>query len=172
VSSDQTVARVARFVKKPGVPNFATLVKIHLVMLGYAALAALVVLRTLRWRTRAQAWMGVLYLAAGVSMVGKGMIGPGLVGLLVLLHLLVSGRLGLKNLWRCGPLTGLALFALASLPWHHAMWIYRGDAWLNELIIVNNLARFGSGEQEQAVGGFAYYLRTLGIAALPWSAAL
>jgi hypothetical protein len=52
------------------------------------------------------------------------------------------------------------------------MWIYRGDSWLNELIIVNNLARFGSGEQDQAVGGFAYYLRTLGVAALPWSAAL
>ncbi|MBZ5707988.1 hypothetical protein [Nannocystis pusilla] len=172
VSSDYTVARVSRFVKKPGVPNFGTLVKIHLVMLGYAAVALLVLLRTLRWRTRAQAWMGVLYIAAGVSLVGKGMIGPGLVGLLVLLHLLVSGRLTFANLWRCGPLTGLLLFALASLPWHHAMWIYRGDSWLNELIIVNNLARFGSGEQDQAVGGFAYYLRTLGIAALPWSAAL
>ncbi|MCY1072713.1 hypothetical protein OV090_48660 [Nannocystis sp. RBIL2] len=172
VSSDHTVARVSRFVKKPGVPNFASLVKIHLVMLGYAAVALLVLLRTFRWRTRAQVWMGVLYLAAGVSLVGKGMIGPGLVGLLVLLHLLVSGRLTLTNLWRCGPLTGLLLFALASLPWHHAMWIYRGDSWLNELIIVNNLARFGSGEQDQAVGGFAYYLRTLGVAALPWSAAL
>jgi len=172
VSSDYTVARVSRFVKKPGVPHFGTLVKIHLVMLGYAAVALLVLLRTLRWRTRAQAWMGVLYIAAGVSLVGKGMIGPGLVGLLVLLHLLVSGRLSVGNLWRCGPLTGLLLFALASLPWHHAMWIYRGDSWLNELIIVNNLARFGSGEQDQAVGGFAYYLRTLGVAALPWSAAL
>ncbi|MDC0669922.1 hypothetical protein [Nannocystis radixulma] len=172
VSSDYTVARVSRFVKKPGVPHFGTLVKIHLVMLGYAAVALLVLLRTLRWRTRAQAWMGVLYIAAGVSLVGKGMIGPGLVGLLVLLHLLVSGRLTFANLWRCGPLTGLLLFALASLPWHHAMWIYRGDSWLNELIIVNNLARFGSGEQDQAVGGFAYYLRTLAIAALPWSAAL
>lgn len=172
VSSDYTVSRVARFVKKPGVPNYGTLVKIHWVMLGYGAIATLAFLRTLRWRARSQAWMGVLYLAAGVSMVGKGMIGPGLVGLLVLLHLLISGRLSVGQLWRCGPLTGLALFALAALPWHHAMWIYRGDPWLNELIFVNNLARFGSGEQDQAVGGFAYYLRTLGIAAFPWSAAL
>lgn len=172
VSSDHTVARVARFKKAPGIPHFGTLVKIHLVMLGYAAIAALVLLRSLRWRARSQVWMGVLYIAAGVSMVGKGMIGPGIVGLLVLLHLVVTGRLTLRHLWRCGPLTGLLLFALAALPWHHAMWIYRGNSWLNELIIVNNLARFGSGEQEQAVGGFAYYLRTLGLAALPWSAAL
>ncbi|HEY8379647.1 MAG TPA: hypothetical protein VIK91_24310 [Nannocystis sp.] len=172
VSSDHTVARVARFRKAPGIPHYGTLVKIHLVMVGYGVLAALTFLRSLRWRTRAQVWMGVLYLAAGISLVGKGMIGPGIVGLLVLLHLLVTGRLTWAQLWRCGPLTGLLLFALASLPWHHAMWIYRGDSWLNELIIINNLARFGSGEQDQAVGGFAYYLRTLGLAAFPWSAAL
>lgn len=172
VSSDQTVARVARFVKKPGVPNYDTLVKIHRVLLGYGALALLVFLRSLRWRTASQAWMGVLYIAAGVSLVGKGMIGPGLVGLLVALHLLVAGRLTPTVLWRCGLVTGVVLSALASLPWHHAMWIYRGDSWFNELIIINNLARFGTGEQDQAVGGFAYYLRTLGLAALPWSAAL
>jgi 4-amino-4-deoxy-L-arabinose transferase-like glycosyltransferase len=172
VSSDRTVERVSTFVKKPGVPNFGTLVKIHQVMLGYAAVALLLLVRTLRWRTASQTWMGILYIAAGVSLVGKGLIGPGLVGLLVLLHLLVTARLTPTVLWRCGLVTGLALFALASLPWHHAMWIYRGDSWLNELIIVNNLARFGSGEQDQAVGGFAYYLRTLGLAALPWSAAL
>jgi hypothetical protein len=71
-----------------------------------------------------------------------------------------------------GSSPGLLLFALASLPWHHAMALYRGKGWINELIVINNLARFGSGEQEQAVGGFAYYVRTLGVAALPWSAAL
>lgn len=172
VSSDHTVARVARFVKKPGVPNYDTLVKIHRVLVGYAVIAGLVLLRSLRWRTASQAWMGILYVAAGVSLVGKGMIGPGLVGLLVALHLLVTGRLTPAVLWRCGLVTGSLLFALASLPWHHAIWIYRGDAWFNELIVVNNLARFGTGEQDQAVGGFAYYLRTLGLAALPWSAAL
>lgn len=172
VISDRTVARVAKFVKKPGVPNFDTLVQIHRAFLVYWLLALAVLLRTLAWRTRAQAWMGVLYLAAGVSLIGKGLIGPGLVGLLVLMHLVVGGQLGPRALWRCGLGTGLVLFALASLPWHHAMWLYRGDRWFNELIVVNNLARFGSGEQEQAVGGFGYYLRTLGIAALPWSAAL
>ena len=172
VSSDVTVARVARFVKRPGVPRYETLVKIHWVMMGYGALALGVFLRTLRWRTRSQAWMGVLYVAAGVSLVGKGMIGPGLVGLLVLLHLVVTGTLSLASLRRCGLVAGLALFVLAALPWHHAMYIYRGESWFNELIIVNNLARFGTGEQDQAVGGFAYYLRTLGLAALPWSAAL
>ncbi len=49
------------------------------------------------------------------------------------------------------------------------MVLYRGDRWVSELIIQNNLQRFSTGEQKQAVGGFAFYLETLGLAALPWS---
>jgi len=112
--------------------------------------------------------MGVLYLAAGLSLMGKGLIGPGLIGAVVLAHLVVTGRWDLLR--RCGLPTGTGLFALASFPWHHAMVLQRGERWVNELIIQNNLARFGTGEQEQAVGSFAFYLETLGLAALPWSA--
>lgn len=170
VISADTVARVARFVKKPGVPNVETLRQIHLHLLGYWAAALVVLVFSLRWARRSQVWMGVLYVAAGVSLMGKGMIGPGIVGLLVLADMLVRGRLDLLR--RCGLGVGTLLFALASLPWHHAMFLYRGERWLNELIILNNLARFGSGEQDQAVGSLTYYVRTLGVAALPWSAAL
>lgn len=170
VISADTVARVAKFVKKPGVPNVDTLRQIHLHLLGYWAAALIVLVLSLRWARRSQVWMGVLYVAAGVSLMGKGMIGPGIVGLLVLADMLVRGRFDLLR--RCGLGTGMLLFALASLPWHHAMLLYRGERWLNELIILNNLARFGSGEQEQAVGSLTYYVRTLGLAGLPWSAAL
>ena len=170
VISADTVARVAKFVKKPGVPNVDTLRQIHLHLLGYWAAALVVLVLSLRWARRSQVWMGVLYVAAGVSLMGKGMIGPGIVGLLVLADMLVRGRLDLLR--RCGLGVGTLLFALASLPWHHAMFLYRGERWLNELIILNNLARFGSGEQDQAVGSLTYYVRTLGVAALPWSAAL
>lgn len=170
VISADTVARVARFVKKPGVPNVDTLRQIHLHLLGYWAAALVTLVLSLRWARRSQVWMGVLYVAAGVSLMGKGMIGPGIVGLLVLADMLVRGRLDLLR--RCGLGSGALLFALAALPWHHAMFLYRGERWLNELIILNNLARFGSGEQDQAVGSLTYYVRTLGVAALPWSAAL
>ncbi len=170
VISDDTVARVAKFSKKPNIPSVDTLRQIHLHMLGYWAVALGLLIASLRWARRSQVWMGVLYVAAGVSLVGKGMIGPGIVGLIVLADLLVRGRFDLLR--RCGLVSGVLLFALASLPWHHAMALYRGKGWINELIVINNLARFGSGEQEQAVGGFAYYVRTLGVAALPWSAAV
>lgn len=148
----------------------AALKQIQVHMLVYWGLALVVVLRSLRWTRRSEAWMGVLYLAAGLSLLGKGLIGPGLIGAVVLAHLVVTGRWDLLR--RCGLPTGIGLFALASFPWHHAMVLYRGERWVNELIIQNNLARFGSGEQEQAVGSFAFYLETLGLAALPWSAVL
>lgn len=141
---------------------------IQVQMFVYWALVLVLVLRSLYWRRRSQAWMGILFVSAGLSLMGKGLIGPGLVGAVVLAHLAVSGRWDLLR--RCGLPTGIALFVLASFPWHHAMTLYRGERWVNELIIENNLRRFASGEQKQAVGGFAYYLETLGLAALPWSA--
>ena len=141
---------------------------IQVQMFAYWALAAVVVLRSLWWRRRSQAWMGILYLFAGLSLMGKGFIGPGLIGAVVLAHLAVSGRWDLLR--KAGLPTGIVSFALASFPWHHAMMLYRGERWVNELIIQNNLQRFASGEQKQAVGGFAYYLETMGLAALPWIA--
>ncbi|MCA9653926.1 MAG: hypothetical protein H6712_27590 [Myxococcales bacterium] len=141
-------------------------IQVHMVI--YWVLAVVVLLRSLRFTRRSQAWMGILYLAAGLSLMGKGMIGPGLVGAVVLVHLVVTGRWDLLR--HCGLPTGIALFALASFPWHHAMVLLRGERWVNELIIQNNLARFDTGEQKQAVGSFAFYLETMGMAALPWVA--
>lgn len=141
-------------------------IQVHMAL--YWVLVVAVVVRSLRWRRRSQAWMGILYLAAGVSLIGKGLIGPGLVGVFVLTHLVVSGRWNL--LLRCELPIGILIFVLPAFPWHHAMALYRGERWVSELIIQNNLQRFSTGEQKQAVGGFAYYVETLGLAALPWSA--
>jgi len=149
-------------------PGFAKGLKdIQVHMFLYWGLAVVVFVRSLRWTKRSQAWMGILYLAGGLSLIGKGLIGPGIVGAIVLAHIAVSGRWGLLR--RCGLVIGTMLFVLPSFPWHHAMVLYRGDRWVAELIIQNNLQRFSTGEQKQAVGGFAFYLETLGLAALPWS---
>lgn len=169
VVDDDTIARVARWKRK----KTATVDDLHTIarhLWIYWALIVVVVLRAVRWRKRSQVWMGVVYLAGGLSLMGKGMIGPGIIGLLILVHMLVTGRLRLLWQMRCELAIGVVLFAVTCFPWHHAMGIFRGERWVNELIVVNNLARFASGEQDQAVGGFAFYLRTLGLAALPWAA--
>ena len=166
----ETIERVSGFVKRPHVPSTFTLYQIHLTMLIYEGLMVFALIGSLRWRRRSQAWMGVVYVAGGLSLMGKGMIGPGIIGLLILVHMLVSGRLHLLWERRCELAVGIVLFVVTCFPWHHAMAIFRGERWVNELIVVNNLERFASGEQDQAVGGFAFYLRTLGLAALPWAA--
>lgn len=140
----------------------------HFVVYWVAAVAF--ALRSTRWRTRRDAWMGILYVAAGLSMMGKGMIGPGLIGAVVLADLAISGQW--RRLGGCKLGGGLVLFALTCFPWHHAMILYRGDPWTNELLVQNNLQRFSTGEQAQAVGGVSFYIETLGLAALPWSALL
>lgn len=164
----ETIETVARWKHKTA--NVESLQTIAKQLAIYWVVVAAIVLRSLRWRRRSQAWMGVVYVAGGLSLMGKGMIGPGIIGLLILTHMLVTGRLHLLWQRRCELAIGILLFVVTCFPWHHAMAIFRGEGWVNELIVVNNLARFASGEQKQAVGGFAFYLRTLGIAALPWSA--
>ncbi len=170
VLADVTRIRVSQFPERPGVPSLFTLWQVHMTMWFYWGVSALCLLLSLRFRKRSQAWLGIMYLAAGLAAMGKGMIGPGLIGFLVLGHMFVSGRLALLRTSMLG--LGTLLFVAASFPWHHAMIIYRGWNFFAELIVVNNLARFASGEQEQAVGGFTFYVRTLGLAGLPWAAVL
>ncbi len=169
VTNPTTIDTVTRWART----DTATVDDLHTIarqLILYWVLAVVVVLRSLRWRRRSQAWMGVLYVAGGLSLMGKGMIGPGIIGLLVLVHMLITGRLHLLWERRCELGIGIVIFVVTCFPWHHAMAIFRGERWVNELIVVNNLARFTTGEQQQAVGGFMFYLRTLGLAALPWSA--
>lgn len=170
VVADFTIDRVMRFRQAPGIPDLDTLRRIQIHLWPYWGLVVLVLGLALRWRRASQVWMGMVYLAGGWAFMGKGLIGPGLIGALILAHAFVSGRT--RVLFRCGLPLGIVIFALAGFPWHHAMWLYRGERWANELIVVNNLARFTAGEQSQAVGSFAFYFRTLGMAAFPWVAAV
>lgn len=134
----------------------------------YWGLVVVAALASTRWRRRSQPLMGIVYLAAGLSLLGKGLIGPGIIGVVILGHIAIEGRW--RILLQASLPVGIVLFVLASFPWHHAMWVFRGDSWVNEYIFMNNLMRFGTGEQKQAVGPFVYYLQTLGLAAFPWVA--
>jgi hypothetical protein len=52
------------------------------------------------------------------------------------------------------------------------MTVFRGERFVHEWIVQNNLQRFATGEQDHAVGSFVFYARTMGLAAFPWAAAL
>ena len=170
VVADVTVARVAKFAAKPDVPDLDTLSEIARQLAPYWLLAVAIVAISVRWKTRRDVWLGLLYLATGVAVLGKGILGPALVGVVIVVDCWVASRLG--RLRHTGLLIGVLLLIIVAVPWHHAMAIYRGERWVRELIFENNLARFSSGEQDQAVGTAMFYVRTLGLAAFPWSAVL
>ena len=54
--------------------------------------------------------MGVVYVGGGLSLMGKGFLGPGLIGLLILVDMLVSGRI--RRLHRVGLASGVVIFGL------------------------------------------------------------
>ncbi|RMG93660.1 MAG: hypothetical protein D6705_17905 [Deltaproteobacteria bacterium] len=164
-----TAARVAKAGRADGPYSVAALRAIGWQFGIYAVVAVVLAVRLLRLRTSRQAAMALVLPAAGVSAMAKGLIGPGIVVTTCLVDAWVAGRRR-PRLRELELVVGVLGLALVLLPWHHAMWIFRGDRWVNEWIMVNNLARFGSGEQAQAVGDLTYYLRILGPAALPWSA--
>ncbi|TPV95313.1 MAG: hypothetical protein B7733_10700 [Myxococcales bacterium FL481] len=167
VAADVTIARVSKFSAKPGAPSLQTLDLIARHLVPYWLIVTLVLWRSTRWRTVRQIWLGSMYLAAGVSFLGKGILGPALIGTVVVVDSWVAGKP--ERLLKAGLAWGLLAFVVVAAPWHHAMTLYRGERWVRELIFENNLARFSSGEQDQAVGTAMFYIRTLGLAAFPWS---
>lgn len=170
VASDVTIARVGKFSVKPGVPSLDTLTTIGRHLLPYWIVVIAVLAQSLRWQTRRDAWLGMLWIAAGLSVLGKGILGPALIGVAIVIDSWASGHS--RRLLQTGLVFGALAFVVVAVPWHHAMALYRGERWIRELIFENNLARFSSGEQDQAVGTATFYVRTLAISAFPWSVLL
>lgn len=170
VLDGDTARRVAAAAQSRRDPNIAELETIAGHLWGYWAVVVIVVLASLRWTRMRQLYMGIMYVAGGWAIMGKGFIGVGIIGAVVLLDLWISGTWG--RLWRSQLLLGILIVVAVAFPWHHAMSVYRGERWFNALIIVNNVARFVSGEQPQAVGDFTFYLGTLLLGLAPWIAML
>ena len=164
-----TIARVARAGRADGPYSAAALRAVGWQLSIYAVVALALFARLARLRTTRAAAMSLVLTGAGISAMAKGLLGPGIVIATVVADQFAAGRRRL----RLGELelpAGLLGLVLVLFPWHHAMWVFRGDRWVSEWIMVNNLARFGSGEQAQAVGDVVYYLRILGPAAVPFGA--
>jgi 4-amino-4-deoxy-L-arabinose transferase-like glycosyltransferase len=136
-------------------------------MLPYHVALVLVVVAIGRARrVRELAWV-VAHASIGLSFLAKGFLGPGLVAAALLVFGLVEGRLALlarHGLFGAGPLA----FACTAMPWYHAMLVRKGMRFVGSILLEHQLRRFSSGEQQQAVGGATFYLRTLGLGAFPW----
>lgn len=166
VTSARIVDMVASWPKKPSLPDTKDLERIAEAMVMYG-IAAVVFLQVAFGAKRLKQLQTLtLYILAGWALMGKGLLVPGLLAVVFVLDLVRTRRLG--SWQRLYPLRGLVFFFLSCAPWHHAMAIFRKDAWVHELLIQNNLERFLSGEQAQAVGDFSFYPTVLLVACGVW----
>jgi 4-amino-4-deoxy-L-arabinose transferase-like glycosyltransferase len=116
---------------------------------------------------RGQLWMFWFYALVGIAVLAKGPSGLGIVGLVSLSYLVLSGRWSLLRRFEIPR--GILIASLIALPWHIAMFLRDGPPWLDEYLNYHILGRFASGVHGDR-GTFEYLAAQLGIGMWPWSA--
>ncbi|MEO8844806.1 MAG: hypothetical protein ABI591_23665 [Kofleriaceae bacterium] len=118
-----------------------------------------------------QVYMLWCYAFLGLAILAKGPPGVVVVGVIGLFHVLLfrrwrdlyNGAFELKR--------GLLLMIVVFLPWHVAMWLKEGFAFINEYLFVHILDRAG-GDPDKSLGTFEYYTSQLGHGMWLWAALL
>jgi 4-amino-4-deoxy-L-arabinose transferase-like glycosyltransferase len=132
--------------------------------LGVALVPALVA----RARRRAPLYLFIAAVLCGLAVLGKGIAGLALPVIIFAVHVVLSGRwrrLADRDLAVALPIALLAV-AVVALPWHHAMYVRHGQAWLSELFGDNHWRRLMIGRHGDR-GTFEYFLREMGYGVWP-----
>ena len=114
---------------------------------------------------RPDAWLARLgFVACGMGVLSKGLIGAVLPGLVIVVWLLVTGQI--RQLLRWPWLTGLLLFCAVALPW--MLWVQSEFAgFLDYFIIGQHFSRF-TGSHFNNAQPWWFYLPVIGIFLGPW----
>ena len=119
-------------------------------------------------------WLHGAALALGLSVLAKGPVGLGIVGVvLVLVLLLLRGVDGvLQTILHPALLSASLLFIGVAAPWPVVMMAYDGlddqrKTWFERFIRYDLLGRVSAGVHGDR-GGLEYYVRYLGFGMLPW----
>ena len=121
-----------------------------------------------RSRRRAPLYLFIAAVLCGLAVLGKGIAGLALPVIIFAVHVLVSGRwrrLIERDLALALPVALLAV-AVVAIPWHHAMYVRHGQAWLSELFGDNHWRRLMIGRHGDR-GTFEYFVRELGYGVWP-----
>lgn len=116
------------------------------------------------------AYSALLGLAAGISFMAKGLVGPVLIASAVITDMIC--KRDLRIAWRLGPLTAAAFFFVPVLPWIIGLYHNGGWTFIREVIVVNNIMRFMGSPEGAVLGhqhGILYYLYYLPTGFLPWT---
>lgn len=118
-----------------------------------------------------QVYLLWFYALLGVSILGKGLPALGIFGVVGLCHVALTN--GWRSLWlgHYEIKRGLALMSVIAIPWHQAMYLKEGAAFVREYFgthLINRAAVGVFGER----GTFEFYLSQLGYGMWLWAALL
>jgi 4-amino-4-deoxy-L-arabinose transferase-like glycosyltransferase len=118
-----------------------------------------------------QVYLAWFYSMLGISILGKGLPALGIIGAVGLCHVALTN--GWRTLWHGGYelKRGLVLMAVITVPWHQAMYLKEGVAFIREYFVTHLLNRAAVGVFGER-GTFEFYLSQLGYGMWIWAALL
>lgn len=149
-------------------PTFSLPGWVIMLVFGAAAVGILVWM----WfatRTRRQVYLYWMYWILGISCLAKGPVAIAVLGLAAVAYMLILRE---WRILRDGELIrGLIILLVMALPWHFAMYMRDGQAWVHEYIGQHLFGRAGPGVFGDR-GTYVYYFSQLGVGMWPWIALL
>ncbi|HUQ01474.1 MAG TPA: hypothetical protein VM261_03215 [Kofleriaceae bacterium] len=129
------------------------------------------VTRTLPLQRTGQIYMLWFWTFVGISILGKGIPGFGLVGVCCFLYVVFTVRW--RSLWdgHFEVKRGIVLLLVTVLPWHLAMWMRDGQKFIQEWVFLHNLNRAAVGVHGDR-GTFDYCMSQVGYGMFIWVALL
>ena len=112
-----------------------------------------------------RSWFIPFGAATGLAVLTKGPIGLGMPGLVVLGHLLWTGRL--RTLWDRRLLYGALTFIAVAGPWYGFVTLDTKGRWLQAFLWTDNLVRFSQPADNHSGGPF-YHVITIVVMFAPW----
>jgi len=111
----------------------------------------------------------LLYGFAALAVVTKGPVALFFCGVIIILHLFVTGNL--KRIKTMKVVSGSVLFALIALPWYAVMYSLHGMSFVETFLGFHNVTRFLQPEHASGVIWY-YYIPVLILGFFPWSSFL
>jgi 4-amino-4-deoxy-L-arabinose transferase-like glycosyltransferase len=112
----------------------------------------------------------LLGLAIGVAFMAKGLIGPAIIAVSILVDII--RQRDFKIVWKIKPLL-IIIFAVTPIAaWVAALYTHGGWPFVREVLVVNNLMRFTGAAEGAALGhqhGPLYYIQGFPGDILPWT---
>ncbi|MCB9728061.1 MAG: glycosyltransferase family 39 protein [Deltaproteobacteria bacterium] len=118
-----------------------------------------------RWLRRC--YLVIFYAIVAQATYAKGLLGFGLPGVILLVHLIFSG--GWKMLRRAEIPRGVLISLVVGLPWYVAMFARHGWPYYQRFFIHDHFNRLAAGVHQIDSGNFEHFIKWLGFGMFPWA---